>query len=83
MMISPDSYVEFELKGKTREEALAEIESLKEEIRRLKKVIKEEPNSEEMMMHPMPDVKISVYEDYLDAAKKYFESMGWKWNVVK
>ncbi len=36
-----------------------------------------------MMMHPMPDVKISVYEEYLDAAKKYFESMGWKWNMVK
>ena len=81
MMISPNSYVEFELKGKTREQALNEVRSLKKEIRRLEKVIMEEPESEEMMVHPMPNVRLSVSIDYLSATRKYFESMGWEYEL--
>jgi hypothetical protein len=83
MMIAPETFVEMELSGMGREEAVREVMSLWEEIRRLKKVIEEEPDSEEMMICPMPDVRISVYRDYIEAAKEYFEVKGWEYEPVE
>ena len=72
MMIAPATYVEMELAGKNRDQAIKEVKSLWKEIRRLKKIIEEEPDSEEMMICPMPDVRVSVYRDYIEAAREYF-----------
>lgn len=83
MMIAPETFVEMELSGMGREEAVREVMSLWEEIRRLKKVIEEEPDSEEMMICPMPDVRISVYRDYIEAAKEYFEFKGWEYEPTE
>ncbi len=83
MMIAPETFVEMELSGMGREEAVREVMSLWEEIRRLKKVIEEEPDSEEMMICPMPDVRISVYRDYIEAAKEYFEIKGWEYEPAE
>ena len=79
MMIGPTTYVDMELRGKSRDAAMREINALRREIRRLKKVIEEEPNSEEMMIHPSPDVQISVSRDYLEAAREYFEAQRWEY----
>lgn len=79
MMIAPATYVETELAGKGREEAMKEVKSLWKEIRRLKKIIEEEPDSEEMMICPMPGVRISVYRDYIKAASEYFKDKGWEY----
>ena len=79
MMIAPATYVEMELAGKNREQAIKEVKSLWKEIRRLKKIIEEEPDSEEMMICPMPDVRVSVYRDYIEAAREYFKDKGWEY----
>ena len=79
MMIAPATYVEMELAGKSREQAIEEVKSLWKEIRRLKKIIEEEPDSEEMMICPMPDVRVSVYRDYIVAAREYFKDKGWEY----
>lgn len=76
MMIAPETYVEMELGGKNLEQAIKEVKSLWKEIRRLKKIIEEEPDSEEMIICPMPDVRISVYRDYIGAAREYFKDKG-------
>lgn len=83
MMIAPETYVEMELAGKNREEAIKEVKSLWKEIRRLKKIIEEEPDSEEMMIHPMPGVRISVYRDYIEAAREYFKAKGWEYEPAR
>lgn len=79
MMIAPATYVEMELAGKSREQAIEEVKSLWKEIRRLKKIIEEEPDSEEMMICPMPDVRVSIYRDYIEAAREYFKDKGWEY----
>ncbi len=83
MMMGPGNFVEMELRGKNKEEALKAIKDLRKEMDRLKKVIEEEPESEEMMICPSPDVKISVYRDYLAAARAYFEEQGWEYKPSK
>ena len=83
MMIGPGSFIAEDIEGKTREEAVKEVKSLWREIRRLKKMLEEESQSEEMMYHPSPGVKISVYHDYIEAAKAYFEEQGWEYEPVK
>ena len=79
MMIAPATYVEMELAGKSREQAIEEVKSLWKEIRRLKKIMEEEPEYEEMMICPMPDVRVSVYRDYIEAAREYFKDKGWEY----
>lgn len=83
MMIGPGSFIAENIEGKTREEAVKEVKSLWREIRRLKKMIEEESRSEEMMYHPSPGVRISVYHDYIEAAKAYFEEQGWEYEPSK
>ncbi len=78
MMISPESYVEFNLKNKSRDEVFKSIEKLRKELRKLKKVIdKNEPK--DFMICPSPEVQYSVSLDYLAAARKYVESQGWEY----
>ncbi len=83
MMIGPTSFVNMSLSGKSYEVAKREVRNLWREINRLKKVIEEHPDSDEMMIYPMPGVKISTYRDYLEAAKEYFESQGWEYELTK
>lgn len=71
MMIAPATYVEMELAGKNREQAIKEVKSLWKEIRRLKKIIEEEPDSEEMMICPMPDVPYTVVGESYSAGRLY------------
>ncbi len=79
MMMAPKSFVEMEIAGKSRDQAIKEIKLLWKEIRRLKKEIEENHDSKDMMLCPMPGVKISVYRDYIEEAKDYFKSKGWEY----
>lgn len=79
MMISPEMFVEDVLKGKTREEALKEVGSLRQEIKDLEKAIYEDLEPEELMICPSPQVRIDMDYDYLLAARKYFLLMGWEY----
>lgn len=83
MMISPESFVEMELRGKDREKALKTVKNLRKEIKQLKKTIEEGQYSEEFEIKPSPLTRISVSRDYLDAAKAYFKSQGWVYEPSK
>ena len=83
MMISPESFIEMNIKGKTREKALKKVKKLRKEIRRLKKTVEENPYSDECQIHPSPEVQISVSRDYLLAAREYFKSQGWDYEPSK
>ncbi len=76
MMIAPSSFIEMEIKNRTKEEAMEAVQEIKNKIIRLEQIIKENSDPE-CVIHPTPDAKISVYHDYLDAAKEYFKAQGW------
>ena len=67
MMISPETFYEMNLKGKT-EEIVITIFELGEEIDRLKKIV-EDPNYV-CTMHPSECVQISCLKDYVQKAKQ-------------
>lgn len=69
MMISPEGYYEECLKGKSEAEILQEISSLKEEISRLKQVLKSDEFSPEALMKPSPMMRIQCSREYLKMAK--------------
>ena len=68
MMISPQGYYDTYLKGKTADELLTTIRSLKREINYLKKTI-EHPEYQ-CMIHPSESTKILCNRMYLEQAKK-------------
>ena len=83
MMISPEGFVKMELQGKDRDKAIKIVKDLRKEIKQLKKVIEEDPYSEEFEIKPSPLTQISVSRDYLDAAKSYFRGQGWEYEPSK
>ncbi len=75
MMISPDSYYEFVLKGKTKDELMTEIRSLKREINCLKRSIEaDDPSYIEVC--PSRLTKIKCSRDYLEKAIQAYEEAG-------
>ncbi|MCR4896496.1 MAG: hypothetical protein K5891_06930 [Lachnospiraceae bacterium] len=80
MMMAPETFVDMQIRGKSREDALLEVGKLWEEIRYLKHVIEEEPDSEERMIRPSPETRLSVLRDYLDTTRDYFASMVWEYD---
>ena len=81
MMIGPTSFIYMSISGKSYEAAKEEVQALWKDIRRWKKLIEEVPDAEELMICPSPSVKISTYRDYLEAARDYFESQGWEYEL--
>ena len=75
MMISPEVYYEESLKGKSEAEILQEISSLKEEISRLKQVLKNDAFSPEALMKPSPMTRIKCSREYLKMAKMALEEV--------
>ena len=73
MMISPETYYEFELKGKTREEILREIRSLKREIKRLERLVADPSLSPESRMYPSPDTRLKMTREHLARAVIAYE----------
>ena len=77
MMISPDTFYEMNLKGKTEEQIMTIIRGLKREIGRLKNIV-ENPNykNREWAICPSEDVQLSCSRDYLKRAKQALLEIG-------
>ena len=78
MMISPEGLYEFELKGKSKDEILKEIRSLKRDINRNKKLIEDNNKASEPIafMSPGPNMIIEMDREYLERAIKAYEATG-------
>lgn len=76
MMISPEAYYEMELKGKSQQEILKAIRSLKREIGSLKKELEEHCLEPKVMMMPSPLTRIKCSRDYLEVAKRAYAEAG-------
>lgn len=74
MMICPETFYEMNLKGKTAEQIMTVIRSLKQEIGRLKNIV-EHPNYVCTML-PSECARISCSRDYLGRAKQALEEVG-------
>ena len=81
MMISPETYYEEYLKGKTPEEILKAIRSLKREIARLKNIA-EQPDFG-CAIYPSESVRISCSQDYLERAKLALKESGGEYQPTK
>ena len=82
MMISPEAYYITSLEGKSQQEIMKQIRSLKREIKRMKKSIEEVPVSGPAI-YPTPLTRISCYRDYLSRAVRAYEVAGGKYEPTK
>ena len=76
MMISPETYYEEYLKGKSPSAILQQISLLKKDIGRLKEVMESDENSPEAMIMPSPLTKIKCNREYLELAKLALKEAG-------
>ena len=76
MMISPETYYEECLQGKSQSVILQQISLLKKEIDRLKEVMESDENSPESMVMPSPLTRIKCNREYLEKAKLALEEAG-------
>lgn len=77
MMISPESYYEEHLKGKTKEQIMTAIRGLKQEIGRLKKIMEGPEYGILEIVHPNEDTRLYWTREYLERAKQaYAEASG-------
>lgn len=83
MMISPTVFAEMELKGKSKEEILTAIRSIKREINRLKKVIEAGKNSPEYFIEPSPSTRLYWNREYLAEAIKAYKEAGGEYIPTK
>lgn len=76
MMISPDSYYEMNLKGKSEKEIQSTIRGLKNEIGHLKNTMEHPEYGSAPLIHPTEDVRIWCTRMYLERAKQALLEMG-------
>ena len=69
MMISPESYYEMNLKGKTAEQIISAIRGLKKEIGHLKNVMEHPDYGSEPIMCPSESTRLWCTREYLERAK--------------
>lgn len=69
MMISPESYYELNLKGKTAEQIMRTIRGLKNEIGHLKNVMEHPDYGSEAIMYPSESTRLWYMRKYLQQAK--------------
>ena len=75
MMISPETYYEMNLKGKSQEEIMKKIRSLKIKIGQLKRSIE---NTDDMVLEVFPSrlTRLKCDRDYLERAIRAYEEAG-------
>lgn len=83
MMISPESYYEEYLKGKTKEEIMTAIRGLKQEIGRLKNSMENPYDGMKTVIHPSEDIRIYWSREYLDIAKQAYVEAGGTYTISK
>ena len=69
MMISPETYYEMNLKGKTAEQIMSAIRGLKNEIGHLKNVMEHPDYGSEPIMCPSESTRLWCTREYLERAK--------------
>ena len=82
MMISPETYYEECLQGKSQSAILQQIGLLKKEIKRLKEVMESDNNSPEAMIMPSPLTRIKCNREYLEMAKLALEEAGGQYELT-
>jgi len=83
MMISPESYYEEYLKGKTKEEIMTAIRGLKQEIGHLKNSMENPYDGMKTVIHPSEDIRIYWSREYLDIAKQAYVEAGGTYTLSK
>lgn len=76
MMMSPESYYEEYLKGKTKEQIMTAIRRLKQEIGRLKNTMESPDYGEKPIMLPSEATRIYWTRAYLEKAKQAYVEVG-------
>lgn len=82
MMISPEGYYEVSTKGKSQEESLKEIRSLKREINQLKRYL-EEHSLELEEMFPTRRTRLKCNREYLERAIQAYTEAGGAYKPTK
>ena len=75
-MISPEFYYDEYLQGKSQEEILRQIRSLKQEISRLKRELEEDTPEPKPVMYSSPLTRIKSNREYLEKAKQAYQEAG-------
>lgn len=83
MMISPESYYEEYLKGKTKEQIMTAIRGLKQEIGRLKNTMESPDYGAELIVHPSEDTRLHWTREYLERAKQAYAEAGGTYTLSK
>ena len=83
MMISPESYYEEYLKGKTKEEIMTAIRGLKQEIGRLKNSMEKPYDGMKTVILPSEYTRIYWSREYLDIAKQAYVEAGGTYTISK
>lgn len=76
MMISPETYYEMNLKGKTAEQIMSAIRGLKNEIGHLKNVMEHPDYGSEPIMCPSESTRLWCTREYLEQAKAALAEAG-------
>lgn len=82
MMNSPEGYFEVNLKGKSQQDILKEIRSLKRKINQLKRYI-EECSLEPEEMFPSQLTRLKCNREYLERAIKAYQEAGGQYIPTK
>ncbi len=83
MMISPESYYEEYLKGKTKEEIMTAIRGLKQEIGHLKNSMENPYDGMKTVILPSEDTRLHWTREYLDKAKQAYVEAGGTYTLSK
>lgn len=83
MMISPESYYEEYLKGKTKEQIMSAIRGLKQEMGRLKNILENESLRELQIAEPGAETRILCTREYLQRAKLAYSEAGGTYTLSK
>ena len=83
MMISPESYYEEQLEGKTKEQIISVIRGLKREIGRLKNIMENPEYGKQALVHPSEDVRLSCTRGYMEKAIQAYAEAGGTYSLSK
>lgn len=72
MMIGPETYYRMNIEGKSPKEIKEEVIRLEEEIRELKKIMKDKSDPSWNIM-PSPQTMLMMNEEYLEVARKAYD----------
>ncbi len=76
MMISPESFYEEQLKGKTKEQIISVIRGLKRELGHLKNIMENPEYGKQALVHPSEDVRLSCTREYMEKAMQAYAEAG-------